>query len=141
MPTTCEHSRLCKPFSEYESFRNQKQTIKIKELYVNILFEDGWKKIPIQDSPVLKYQQGDEDAYKNYIEFKNQKIHDNNVNSIHRYKKLTSSLNKKYDLRSLIFVNGANVILDGQHRACWLLNKFGPEHEVDVIKIYGNWGV
>ena len=127
--------------SKREIYDYQKQTIKIKELYVNILFEDGWKKIPIQDSPVLKYQQGDEDAYKNYIEFKNQKIHDNNVNSIHRYKKLTSSLNKKYDLRSLIFVNGANVILDGQHRACWLLNKFGPEHEVDVIKIYGNWGV
>ena len=35
-----------------------------------------------------------------------------------------------------MIVNQDNIIIDGKHRACWLLNKYGKHKKVKVLKIY-----
>lgn len=114
---------------------------KIQDLKVKILFEDGWKNIPITDSPVYQYFFGNKQAYEDYMTFKNEKIQDGNVNSVVRYSALIKKLNQRFNTKSVIVVNGADVILDGQHRACWALHKFGKKAEIAVLKIYGSFGV
>ncbi len=114
---------------------------KVKDLFVHILYPNGWKKVPITDSPVYQYVLGNKQAYKCYMLFKNEKIQDGNVNSADRYGRLLNKLNKKYNSKSVVIVDGADVILDGQHRACWALQKFGENAELAVLKIYGSFGV
>ena len=114
---------------------------KITNLYVNILFEKGWKKVSILESPVYKYVCGNQKAYEDYMDFKNLQYPDGNVNSTQRYDNLIKQLNQKYNHKSVVVVNGANVILDGQHRACWALHKFGKNAKIKVLKIYGSFGV
>ena len=56
---------------------------------------------------------------------------------VQRYKKLIKKINEdNYNNKQLIVINQNNSILDGQHRACYLLKKFGPNHKIKVLKIY-----
>ena len=56
---------------------------------------------------------------------------------VQRYRKLISSIDKKNNIdKELISVNEHNSILDGQHRACYLLHKYGGEYEINVLRIY-----
>ncbi len=41
-----------------------------------------------------------------------------------------------YDKRNLPIINQDNVIQDGQHRSCYLLFKYGPDYEIEVLKIW-----
>lgn len=124
-----------------EIYSYRLETRKIQDLQVNILFEDGWRKIPIAASPVYQYVSGNKEAYDRYMKFKNAKIKDGNLNSVERYNFLIKKLDRKYNPNSVVVVNGADVILDGQHRACWALRKFGQNAELNVLKIYGSFGV
>ena len=43
---------------------------------------------------------------------------------------------RSYDPRRMPVVSGAgNVVIDGQHRCCILLAEFGPDHEIDVLRL------
>ncbi len=126
-------------FSKKEVYAYYIQEIKAKDLFVNILTQKGWQIMPILESPVLAYVRGDKQAYIDYMDFKNKKHLDGNENSIQRYQQLIEGLEKSYNPKSLVVVRGTNVILDGQHRACWLLNKYGPDHLIKVLKLYGDF--
>ncbi len=44
---------------------------------------------------------------------------------------------KQYDLKDMaIVVDQFGLIRDGQHRASILLKKYGPNYEIDVVKVY-----
>lgn len=56
---------------------------------------------------------------------------------VKRYKNLIKTLDKKgYNSKKYIILNQNNSILDGQHRACYLLHKYGKNYKVKVLKIY-----
>lgn len=56
---------------------------------------------------------------------------------VQRYKQLIKNIDiNNYNKKQLIVINQNNSILDGQHRACYLLKKFGPNYKIRVLKIY-----
>lgn len=124
-----------------EIFEYYLDTIKIGDLKVRILSENGWKKISILESPCYKFVCGNTQAYEDYMNFKNLNYSDGNSNSVERYRSLIKELNKKFDPKFVVVVDYENVILDGQHRAAWALRKFGPDFKIKVVKIYGNFAI
>ena len=54
-----------------------------------------------------------------------------------RFAELRESM-EEYDPKRMPIVFGErNVVLDGQHRACILLKRFGPDREIEVLRIFG----
>ncbi len=52
------------------------------------------------------------------------------------FKGLIQSLEKDgYDEKYMIVMDYDNVLLDGNHRRTWLYMKYGPDYEVNVLKI------
>ena len=87
-----------------------------------------------------------------YLETKNKKIYEeyikklsdagicslNNIFwNVKDFDNLLKSIQKNgYDPKiSVICVNGDNMIIDGQHRACCLLYLYGEDYEVNVVKV------
>ena len=54
-----------------------------------------------------------------------------------RFNKLIKSINEKGYISKypLVIKADDNSIMDGQHRACILLNKYGKDYEIEVLKI------
>lgn len=60
-------------------------------------------------------------------------------NCIRDYKKTIAILDKNgYDYKNPIIIDQNNNILDGQHRACYLLYKYGENHKIKVLKLHIN---
>lgn len=127
-----------KPRAIYNYF---KENIKIGDLFCMYYTRAKvWEKKPISESNCLTFLRGNKKEYEQYNKFKNDTYAKDSIHSNERFSNLIKQLNKKhYNPRYPIIVDGRNVIMDGQHRACWLLNKYGPDYEVQVIKIYGDW--
>ena len=105
------------------------------------LTEDGYVKVPLAEMPAYQYMHGNEAAYQEYMEL-NDKYNPGHEHSMERIKALEENLEKTgYDARKYIAVDGENKILDGVHRACWLLQKYGENHEITVLKLYGDWNI
>ena len=82
-----------------------------------------------------RYLQGDFDGYSEYCAYHQE--HNLPAMSLERFNTLISSIEEKgFDDRYIIVVNEENVIMDGQHRSCVLLNKYGEDHMIKVLKIY-----
>lgn len=98
-----------------------------------------WVLLPMSDSPVVAYLQGNKEPY--YLDAALRKAQlDDNPHSEKRLISLIESIDKQgYDNRYKIFVDSVNHIMDGYHRASWLYNKYGPDYEVEVIRVYGDW--
>lgn len=133
-------------FRDQEIYDYRLEKIKVKELFATILQRREtvcgkgdvfWQKTPLNQTPAYRYLSGDKAAYETYIAFKNETYRDGNENSVRRFDALIDSLNAGYDPHFVIVVNGENITLDGQHRACWLMHTFGSEHEITVLKVYG----
>jgi len=84
-----------------------------------------------------KYLDGDNEAYRNYCEV-NQKVSPASPQmSVERYEALRRSIEKNdFDERYMPVIDRQNGILDGQHRSCLLLHKYGREHLVTVLRLY-----
>lgn len=82
-----------------------------------------------------KYLHGDVQAYKDY-EIANRAYCDFAIMTTKRFDALIASLESNgYDPMKIIVVDQKPHMLDGLHRACWLLKKFGPDYELDVLRI------
>lgn len=80
------------------------------------------------------YLKGDVRAYDEYCQAN--RCRSGFVMSRERFDKLLLSMSD-YDPRRMPVVRGEhNIILDGQHRCCVLLNRFGPDHEIEAVKIW-----
>lgn len=90
----------------------------------------------LKDCSPYKYLEGNKKRYQQYCDY-HQKNSIANM-SINRYEKLIHSINENgYDERFIICLNGNNnVIVDGQHRACYLLYKYGDNFKINVLKLY-----
>ncbi|MBQ8822671.1 MAG: hypothetical protein IJZ82_08520 [Lachnospiraceae bacterium] len=88
----------------------------------------------LQECAPYKYLEGDTKLYNEYCKENSQK-HPFDM-SVDRFDKLINGYkNKEFDSKYLPIVNENNLVLDGQHRLCILLKEFGPEHEVNVLKV------
>ena len=82
-----------------------------------------------------RYLQGDHDGYSEYCLYHRE--HNLPSMSLERFDALISSIDEKgFDDRYIVVVDEDNIICDGQHRSCVLLNKYGEDHVIKVLKIY-----
>mgnify|MGYP006916025475 CR=1 FL=1 len=112
------------------------EKIKLKDLKC-IIFKDGqWQTLPLCQSPVFQYfSSEDKQSYIEYNEISNEQTDDSH--SVEKFENLIKSLDETgYDSTNPICVNKNNGIIDGQHRASYLLNKYGDDYEISVFKIY-----
>ncbi len=96
------------------------------------------KIIPLRETDVYKYLDGDEIARKKYEAYCNSELcQGNDARSVRAYESLISLLRSEmYDMeRGAIFVDQLNIILEGQHRSCILLKEFGPDYRIPVVKV------
>lgn len=104
--------------------------IKLKNIYRN---KDG-KKYRLEDCEPYKYLLGEKDQYRDYCVSNLEKT--GFRMSEDRFNELTTSLEKGFDKKQIIVIGPDNHIYDGQHRACFLLYKYGPEYEIEALKIW-----
>lgn len=110
--------------------------IKLRDLYFHKFTKNGWEYKPLPGAPVYKFLQGDYETLEKYnrlrTEYDPSFIHtEDRINDL--YKHLDSS---SYDKRHIIVVDTSNHILDGIHRACWLMHQKGEDATVNVLRIY-----
>jgi hypothetical protein len=110
--------------------------VRLNELIAN--FMDGEKSVhrPLLESPAYLYLHGQKEKYVKHIEMLKAQRNDD-IHTIERFEKFCESLNLTgYDAMNKIVVNDKNLILDGQHRAAWLMYKYGESHFINVLKIW-----
>lgn len=81
-----------------------------------------------------KYLDGNISAYEKYCEYH----HQNNLPDMtrERFDTLIKSIDKNgFNSRNIIVVNHSNILLDGQHRACCLMHRYGDDYRADVLRI------
>ena len=125
----------------YEFFYRSLETKKIVNYYIQKIslqeINRNWKgkNIKLNHCAAYKYLQGKTNTYKNYCK-ENKKLFNIEM-SINRYDNLIKNIeNKGFDSKTMPVINPKNnVIMDGQHRCCYLLNKYGPEHKVKALFI------
>lgn len=115
------------------------EQIKLKDLKCNVLEEDGWHAIPICQSPDFHYIKfNDKKTYVKYQDYAGKKLKEY-VHTRENFDKLIKSLDEfGYDETKPICINKNYEIIDGQHRASYLLNKYGEDIEITVFKVVYN---
>ena len=95
---------------------------------------DG-KYYKLKDCAPYRYLMGDDEAYEEYSRYHNEP--DLTLMTRGRFQELIENIEKNgYDERYILVVDQKNVIMDGQHRACILLAKYGEGYTVKVLKIW-----
>lgn len=70
----------------------------------------------------------------------NLKYNPEHVHSLERICELQQNLDKNgYDPKYVLFIDVSSTLMDGIHRASWLLSKYGADFEVELIVLYGDW--
>lgn len=107
----------------------------LSSLKAVLFVKEGTWIYPLYHCPHYRYLNGDKEAYRSYCVFKDKK-EGKDMHNEDRFQRLLTSLKKTKKLEHFIVVNRKNEILDGLHRACYLLYKHGPKHEISVLKIW-----
>lgn len=98
-----------------------------------------WLQKPIKLKDCLPYKYlvtGDSKVYDKYCKL-NKKHYNLDIMSKERFDTLIRSLEEtSFDKRKVIVVNQDNILLDGQHRCCYMLYKYGEEYKVPALRIY-----
>lgn len=100
----------------------------------NIIRVWNGEKLSLKDCAPYKYLMGDETVYKEYCDYHR----DMNLPLMtpDRYETLIKSIGESgFNEKSVIVINQDNVLLDGQHRACYLMYKYGEDYEANILKI------
>ena len=90
--------------------------------------------LSLEDVSPFKFLQGNVKEYEEYCDVhQNQMGHDV---SIVKFRELIKNIEEKgFERKKIIVVGYNDEIVDGQHRCCYLLYKYGGEYEVDVLKV------
>ena len=98
-----------------------------------------WLRKPIRLKDCLPYKYlvtGDPKIYDEYCKL-NKRYYNLDIMSQERFDTLIQSMEENtFDERNVIVVNQHNVLLDGQHRCCYMLYKYGEECTVPALRIY-----
>ncbi len=107
------------------------KSLKLKKLKLNY---GGQKRILTKVS-AYEYLLGNTDAYEEYCTvdcnnamFRSKEEYDRLINSFDNY---------NYDpRRGIVIIDQHNYICDGQHRCCIMLNRYGGDYKIQVLKVY-----
>ena len=118
-------------------------TIRLDKLKVILPLPDGRQvAFEIKQSPVFRLLRGEEELYRYYCAFKNKLYasygnHDGDMHTVKYTEDLFARMEAEgYRRKSTIVINQYNHIFDGQHRASYLLNKFGGAHKIKALRIW-----
>lgn len=99
----------------------------------------SWKREPIPLDQTLPYQYlvtRDPKIYEDYCR-ENEEFYNLSIMSLQRFEELIDSVEKNgYDEKDIVVVNQDNILLDGQHRCCYLMYKYGGDYEIPVLRLY-----
>jgi len=116
----------------------KKEKIKLKNLLAisHFTFKDLilQKIIPLDETPSFKFLQGDEKFFVDYPQFNYF-----GVSNEQRLLDLKISIEQNgypYNEQYIILFNEQNFIRDGQHRAVVLVELFGLNYEIEVLRFY-----
>ncbi len=88
----------------------------------------------LEECAPFRYLCGDREAYEKYCT--ENKAETGFAMSPERFESLIASMSQ-YNARAMPVVFGPdNIVMDGQHRCCVLLKRFGRNHVVDILRIY-----
>ncbi len=121
----------------YKRFEMRKiKNYKIEEIRIGDIkrkWFDG-KLYNLEDCSPYKYLQGNTECYDEYC-IENKSISDFDM-SKDKFEKLIKALDTGYDSKYMPIIETNNkIILDGQHRLCYLLNKYGKDYKVEVLSV------
>ncbi len=108
------------------------EKIKLKEIKRQYFYGNI---ISLKECEPYLFLCGDKESYKKYTKFHEE----HNLPSMteERFNELIRSINKNgYNEKYILVINEKNIILDGQHRACILLYKYGEDYEQKVLKVH-----
>ncbi|MBO4285671.1 MAG: hypothetical protein J5895_05535 [Alphaproteobacteria bacterium] len=90
----------------------------------------------LEECSPFAYLNGDKERYQKYVRQNAQ--YSPFKMSAKRFDALVSSLNQNgFDEKHMPVIDATkNVIMDGQHRCCWLLKKYGGDFEVTALFLY-----
>lgn len=89
---------------------------------------------PLEACEPFRYLRGDTEAYEAYCR-ENREVTGFSM-SPGRFEALRSQM-EDYDPRCMPVIHGPdNVVMDGQHRCCILLDRYGPDYEIEVLRIW-----
>lgn len=93
--------------------------------------------IPLKECLPYKYLvSGDPEVYAEYCR-QNKAQYGLDIMSREKFDELIRSIEEKgFDSREVIVINSDNVLLDGQHRCCCMLYKYGEDYRIPCLKIY-----
>lgn len=102
--------------------------------FCDLQYWNGQKTISVMDGAPYKYLNGDVEGYKQYCD---RHFRANlPLMSRERFDSLIESVESNgFDPKKITIVDENNLILDGQHRACILAKKYGPEVRIHVLRI------
>ena len=104
-------------------------TLKLKD----IKREYGDSVIELKQCHPYKYLQGEKTQYQEYcVSNKKESMFEL---SEERFNHLKDSIDNNFDTRYMPVVNAENIIFDGQHRCCILLDKYGENYKIPVLRI------
>ena len=88
----------------------------------------------LKDCSPFMYLSGDKERYKNYCKINNEtskfEISEDKFNH------LIASMDKGYNPKQMPVIHSTeNILMDGQHRLCYLLNKYGEDYEVECLHL------
>ena len=125
---------------EFVFFALEHRLIEDYEL-VNIRLGDirrRWGKavIPLRECLPYRYLvSGDPAVYEEYKR-QNKAMYKLDIMSRERFDELMKSIDEKgFENENVIVVNHQNIILDGQHRCCYMLYKYGEDYEIPCLRI------
>lgn len=95
------------------------------------------KAIPLKECHPYKYLvQGDSRIYEKYCRL-NRRDFNLDIMSENRFDELIDSIEQNgFDSHSAVVVNGDNILMDGQHRCCYMLYKYGEDYKLPCVRIY-----
>lgn len=99
----------------------------------------GWNgvNIPLAECHPYRYLvTGDKEVYEEYCRL-NKELFGLNIMSRERFDRLMKSLDEKgFERENAVVINQDNVLLDGQHRCCYMLYKYGGDYRIPCVRIY-----
>lgn len=98
--------------------------------------------LPLWECMPYKYLvTGDPSVYEEYMR-QNAKYYKLDIMSKERFDALIRSMDENgFTGQTSVVVDGRNVLLDGQHRCCYLLYKHGEDFKIPCVRVYeaGSW--
>lgn len=107
-------------------------TIKLKK--IGMIIDGGY--VPLDKTVAYNYLENRTDNKNKYEEYCIKYGKNNPDRTIDKYNRLITELEEYDPKKGVIIIDDANILLDGQHRSCILLRRYGGNHKIKVVKAY-----